>query len=155
MHDWSDKSVDWKGVGDAAEYIETFCKRWARLGGQSKEKYGTVRFYANFGVFNLLSLTHPGYCHYGPYPKWLIHFDIYYSPTIFKWSGLAWIFSKIQPAIYSKAYINAIHRWPHLRAEILVDADYVELIKGVTRREGNDLHVLGWNGEIISTWTTS
>jgi hypothetical protein len=42
-----------------------------------------------------------------------------------------------------------------LREEILVNADHIELIKGVWMKEGNSLHILGWNGEIIATWTTS
>lgn len=153
-HDWGDKDVDWAGIEAAAEYIHSFCKRWGRIGGQSKEKYGTVRFYANFGARSFLSLTHPDYVHYGPYPKWLMNLDIYYGSTILKYTGVQWLLNKIQPIVYNKAYHNALKKWPHLRGEILSDADYLELIKGVTRKEGNDTHVLGWNGEIITTWTS-
>lgn len=155
MHQWGDPNVDWNGINNAAIYIETFCRRWGRLGGHSKEKYGTVRFYVNFGARSFLSLTHPGYVHYRPYPKWLTTLDIYYGDKILKYSGLYFLFSKLQPFIYSLAYHRALKKWPHLRAEILCDADYPELIKGVTRKEGNKLHILGWNGEILTTWTSS
>lgn len=153
MHNWGDKDVDWEGIDDAAECISSFCRLWGRLGGQSKEKYGTVRFYAHFGASSFLSITHPGYCHYGPYPKWLSTFDIYYGNTILKYLGIQFIFSKIQPFIYNLAYQNALKKWPHLEAEILTGADYPELIKGRTQKEGNNLHIIGAKGNILSTWT--
>lgn len=153
MHNWGDKDVDWEGIGDAAYYIESFCNRYGRLEGQSKEKYGTVRFHANFGARSFLSITHPGYCHYGPYPKFMVHFDIYYAPAILKYTGITLLFSYIHPFVYNLAYQRALKKWPHLRTEILSGADYPELIKGVTRKEGNKLHILGWDNEIIATWT--
>jgi hypothetical protein len=154
-HEWGEKDFDWNGLDEAVTYISGFCKKWGRLGGQAKEKWGCVRFYARFGTYSLLSLTHPNYCHYGPYPKWLMTLDIWYGSKILKYTGIRWIFSKIQPIVYNRAYQNALKKWPHLRAEILCDADYLELIKGVTRKEGNDLHVLGWNGEILTTWSSN
>ena len=152
-HIWGDENVDWEGINDAAEYIATFCSRWGRLGGQHKEKWGEVRFYPDF-CHCFLNLTHPGYVHYGRYPKWLMTIDIYYGPSILKYSGLMWFLSKWQPFIYSLAYNKAIKKWPHLRAEILCGADHPELIRGATRKEGNKLHILGWNGEVLSTWET-
>jgi len=155
MHQWGDEDVDWAGINNAAYYISDFCRRWGRLGGHSKEKYGTVRFYANFGASSLLSLSHPGYMHYGPYPNWLSYLDIYYGYNFLKYTGVQFIFSKLQPVVYNMAYNNALKKWPHLRAEILCDADRPEFIKGATRREGKNLHILGWNGEILTTWTSS
>jgi hypothetical protein len=152
MHHWSDKNVDWAGIDDAATYIGEFCKRYGRIGGQYKEKYGTVRFYASF-CSNLLHLTHPGYCHYGPYSNWLANMDIRYGNTFLKWTGILFFMSKWQPFIYNMAYQRAIRKWPHLRTEILSDADYIEMIKGVWRKEGKKTHILGWKGEIVTTWT--
>lgn len=151
MHTWGDKDVDWQGINDAAEYIGEFCKKYGRIGGQTKEKYGTVRFYTDF-CFCILNLTHPGHKHYGPYPKWASTFDIYYGPTALKYTGISWFMSKWQPMIYNMAYQNALKKWPHLRAEILDCADHIEMIKGVWRKEGKKTHILGWKGEIISTW---
>lgn len=108
-----------------------------------------------FGANSFLSLTHPDYVHYWPCPKWLMTLDIYYGNSILKYTGIQWFFNKIQPIVYNRAYQNALKKWPHLRSEILVDADEPELIKGATRREGNELHILGWDGEILSTWTSS
>lgn len=126
MHEWGDKEVDWVGIDDAAEYIGVFCRRWARLGGQAKEKYGTVRFYVNFGRVSLHTLVYPGYV-YNQFPNWLWSLDCkYIGPT------LRFVFGKIsfkwQKYIYRKAYFNAIKKWPHLREEILCCADYKEYI---------------------------
>ena|GEM_PF-3514294 len=151
MHTWGDNNVDWQGINDSAYEIAMFCRRWGRMGGSYKEKFGCVRYYVQF-AHSIFSLTHPGYCHYGPYPEWLMKFDIWYGPRVVRYTGLAWFLKHWQPFIYNLAYQRAIKKRPHLRAEILVDADYPELIKGVTRREGKNLHILGWDGEILSTW---
>lgn len=131
MHHWGDKEVDWQGIGDAAEFIGNYCARWGRFGGQTKEKYGTVRFYASFSVHNLINLTHPGY-HYTwsiwqPYVK----FDNAFGEYIVKYTLLQAFFSWWQPKVYRKAYKLALLRWPHLREEILCCADYPEFLEGL------------------------
>ena len=152
MHTWGDSDVDWAGINNAADYIGSFCKRWGRLGGQTKEKWGTVRFYADFGAHGLFSITHPGYVSYYSVPKWYKWLDLHYGHKIMAYSGLQYLFNLWQPIVYSMAYRNACKKWPHLQAEILSDADYPELIKGHTRREGKDLHILDTKGNIVSTW---
>lgn len=153
MHQWGDEGVDWNGIESAAEYIATFCRRWAFLGGQYKEKYGTVRFYASFGCLSLHNIIYPGY-YYNQFPKWLWNLDCdYIGPC------LRFLFEKLfirwQKFIYNMAYQRALKKWQHLRAEILCGADWIELIKGVTRKEDNTIHILGWNDEIIGGWITS
>lgn len=128
MHKWGDEGVDWKGIDDAASYIGDFCRKWGRLGGQSKEKFGTVRFYAHFGWLNLHTLIYPGYV-YSQFPKWLWHLDIFYFGPVmrvfFERPFLWW-----QKQVYTLAYARALKRWPHLKKEILCCADYSELIPG-------------------------
>lgn len=149
---WGDEKVDWEGIDLAANYISSYCRRYGRLGGHSKEKYGEIRFDASFGYLSLHTLIYPGY-YYSQFPKWLWELDVdYIGPVLQKlFEGL---FVKWQKHIYSKAYIKALKKWPHLRSNILCGADWPELIKGATRREGKDLHVLGLGGEILSTRTT-
>lgn len=153
MHDWDDDRIDWKGINDAVDYISSYCTRWGRLGGQAKEKYGTVRFYCNFGWLSLHTLLYPGHV-YSQFPKWLWALDIEYITPV-----LSFLFERLfvwwQQKIYNRAYQNALKKWPHLREEILRGASYVELIKGATRLDGNKLHVLGSKGEIIATWIRS
>ena len=149
---WGDETHDWKAVGDAANYISSFCRRWGRLGGQSKEKYGSVRFYALFGGLSLHTLIYPGY-HFNQFPKWFWNLDCRYISRIMDFF-FGKLFFKWQKVIYNKAYQNAIKKWPHLRGYILCDADYPEWIKGVTKREGKYLHIVDIDGTILSTWET-
>jgi hypothetical protein len=127
---------------------------YVRRGGKPVWCGNSVRFYAMFGVRNMHSLTHPGWANYAWYPKWLIRFDTTVMPHVFKWTGMRRAFSVWQPFVYSLAYKRALRRWPHLQAEILCDADWPELIRGHTRRDGNDLHILDTDGKVVSTWTT-
>lgn len=150
MHEWGDKDVDWRGIDDAADYIATYCRRWGRLGGQHKEKYGTVRFYAHFGHLSLHGLIYPGYV-YCQFPPWLSRIDrATQRPLQFCFGSL---FYWNQRRVYSRAYRNAVKLWPHLQVEILSDADYPEFIAGHTRQDGKDLHILDTNGKIVATWT--
>lgn len=42
-HDWSDNDFDWSALEQACIYLETNCKRWARMVIHTKEKYGEMR----------------------------------------------------------------------------------------------------------------
>lgn len=127
MHSWGDENVDWNGINDAAEYIGRFCRKWGRIGGQFKEKYGTVRFYATFGYLNLHTLIYPGYV-YSQFPSWLWSADLEYIGPFLRFF-LGKLFIRWQKYIYNKAYCRAVKQWPHLRGEILCCADYSEFIK--------------------------
>lgn len=129
MHTWGNKDVDWKGIDDVATYLATFCRRWGRLGGQTKEKFGTVRFYASFGWISLHTLVYPGYV-YSQFPKWLWDLDCYYIAPVLQFLFTR-PFIKWQHYIYKEAYKNALRNWPHLREEILRCADWPELLEGV------------------------
>lgn len=151
MHSWDDKDVDWKGINAAADYIGEFCRKWGRLGGQSKEKYGTVRFYVNFRTISLHSIFLPGYYHYAWFPKWLIKLDLYYiSPILNTLFGR--IVFEYQHRIYNLAYTRALKKWPHLQGEILTDVHYPEYLPKHHRVEGNKTHLLDTEGKIVSTW---
>lgn len=127
MHSWGDEDVDWVAISGAANYIGTFSRKWGRIGGQYKEKWGTVRFYASLGWLSLHTLTHPGYV-YSQYPDWLWKLDCkYISPLLMFLFGKPFI--NWQIFVYRKAYANALKRWPHIREEILVDADYKEYLR--------------------------
>lgn len=126
MHRWGDKDADWKGIDQAAKFIHDYCVKWGRLGGSYKEKYGTVRFYAQFGYLSLHTLVYPGYA-YNQFPTWLFSLDINYITTIL--SPLEKLFYKWQKKVYIRAYKEAVIRWPHLREEILSGADESEWLK--------------------------
>lgn len=128
-HRWGGGFEYFGEVGEAAEEIGMFLKRWGRVGViQTKEKYGTARVYLSFGWSQMFSITHPGYV-YSRYPQWLWKFDIYYiskvvrlfNPIVVRWHHF----------LYRLAYRRAIAKYPMIREEILCGADYSELLEGL------------------------
>ncbi len=130
MHDWSEEIFDWAGLDKAIDYLDKNLRFWGRISVyQAKEKFGTARIYCSLGWNSLLGITHPGYYHYRPYPKWLMIFDIYVLSRII--SSLNFIILPYHEWLYKKVYSNAVKKWPHLKKEILCCADYSELLKGI------------------------
>lgn len=150
MHNWGDENVDWEGINDAASFIADYCRKWGRLSAHGKEKYGTVRVYVGFGHISLHGLVYPGYV-YNQFPAWLWTLDCDYIGRVLQFF-FEKPFTKWQIFIYNKAYQHALHKWPHLRAEILVDADYLEYIRGATQIKGRHTIIVGWNGEPLGSW---
>lgn len=71
----------------------------------------------------LMHLLKPNHIYYR-FPKWVRKVD-YCIPT-------HWLNPIIHPFfcwLYTRAYGNALKKWPHLRLEILSGADYHELLK--------------------------
>lgn len=131
MHSYGDENVDWNGINESARYIGENLKKWGRINvRQYKEKFGTVRVYCSLGWRNLLGITHPGYCHYRPYPEWLKILDIFYLskaiPVLFNW-----IIVPYHKWLYRKSYSDMVKKYPHLKEEILCMADYDEFLKGL------------------------
>lgn len=132
MHSWGDENVDWDGINNSVEYIGINLRRWGRIGvTQYKEKYGTVRVYISFGLGwrNLLNITHPGWVHYRCYPQWLSTFDHFVLSRIIPY--LNYIVVPYHKWLYRKLYRDMIHKYPHLKGEILCCADYPELLKNL------------------------
>lgn len=126
MHDWSDSSVDWKGIDDAARWIATQLVRYGRVNVRDyKEKWGTVRVYLSFGWHQFHSITHPRHC-YSRYPKWLWHLDCKYGNLILR--PISQPVLRYQTWLYRKVYQLAVKKWPHLEKEITRAADYRELL---------------------------
>ena len=129
MHCYGDKNVDWEGIDESAQYIGENLKKWGRVNvRQWKEKFGTVRVYCSLGWKNLLNITHPGYVHYRPYPKWLMTFDIFYLSRIIPFL-FNWFIVPYHKWLYRKLYFDMVKKYSHLKEEILCMADYDELLK--------------------------
>jgi hypothetical protein len=158
MRKWEDEDFDWKGLNDCIYYISYYCRKYARLGGDAKEKYRQVRFYAHFGNLCLHSIVYPGYV-YNQFPKWLWNIDCKYIGPALQFC-LEKPFVKWQMFIYSRAYTNAVHKWSHLRAEILCGADYLDLLPKFTHTTTceicykSTIHVLGWDSEYVGARTS-
>lgn len=129
VHTWGDEDFDWKALTDCEDIMWRYGTRIGRVGGQIKEKYGTLRYYAHFGNFDMHNLFYPGYV-YVKLPRWFhYYFEEKFLKPIYKWSGLNWLFSKWQVFWYSFAYNKACKKHPHIVNEILGTADHPQLIK--------------------------
>jgi hypothetical protein len=130
MHTWSEEDFDWESLDKAIDYIHRNLVRWGRINvRQSKEKFGTARIYCSLGWTSLLSITHPGYMHYRPYPKWLVKFDIYVLSRIIPY--LNYVVLPYHKWLYRKIYSNAVKSYPHIKEEITCMADFRDLLKGL------------------------
>lgn len=116
-HDWSDKTFDWKSL-NAAEYeASEIMLKYARIGVNSKEKYGTIRWSIYLFDGHMGDLTHPGY-YYSRYPDWLFRFDQKYRPLF--WLKLPIVFW--QTLVLQYAFSVVCNKYPHIIKEILCDA---------------------------------
>lgn len=138
-HEWGDASFDWKGLDDAGVIIGQMCRRYGFFGGQIKEKWGCLRFYVNWSSLSLHSIFYAGhYYREGRLSVWLDRIDIkYIEPTLEKFLGSIWF--RWQRIVYNWAYQRALKKYPHLRDEILRDADCPEFITG-----GMEVHNKYW-----------
>lgn len=101
---------------------------WGRIGVDSKEKFGTARIYVTFWEGTLHGMLYPGYC-FSRFPKWLWSFDLLFIGPFLRWIRLQKLVYWYQIKIYSKAYSRAIKRFPKMKIELVVAADYEEFIK--------------------------
>jgi len=127
-HYWDD--VDWKGITAAGRFIGDNLRRYGRVSVfQVKEKFGEVVVACSLGVSSLLQLTHPGYCYYKPYPKWLMRLDIYViSPML---SPLNYMVMPYHKWLYRYVYKLSLRKWPHLKCEILGGAEWPCYLRGL------------------------
>jgi len=129
MHYWGDKGVDFHGIGESADEIGEFLVKWGRVNVRdTKEKYGTARVYLSFGWHQLHSVTHPRHM-YSRYPDWLWKLDCRYLYKIFQL--LNYIVIPYHIWLYKLAYKRAVIKRPHLVAEIICGADFIELLKDI------------------------
>lgn len=128
-HNWSEKDFDWDSLNKAILYIGRTLRRCRVSVHQYKEKYGTARVYcAGLGIRQLHDLFYPGY-YSSQFPDWLWKLDIYYGKYIVGWMNIFMI--PFHKWLYRKVYQTAVDRYPHLKEEILVMADYQELVEGI------------------------
>lgn len=123
MHVWGDENVDWDGINEAALYIGTTLIRYGRVPvTDMKEKWGTVRVYLTFGWWTLYTVIRPNYMWVPKHLKWANKIPMHW---------LNFIIVPLQMKLYRIVYKRAIKKWPHLKEEIISDADYPELLEGL------------------------
>lgn len=114
FHYWGD-DFDWNSLYEAEKEIRRIV-RFARVGLNSKEKYGTLRY--DFRLFegSIHSITHPGH-YYIRYPK-----HMYGFVTTRFLSFLEPLICSIQVAFIKLAFTIVCRRYPHIVKEIVSDA---------------------------------
>jgi hypothetical protein len=123
-HDWSDESFDWNALNGAAQYLEDNCRRWARLGIWTKEKWGTLRVSTTAAFATqydfIYGLFHPGSVSYR-WPRW---FRIYIDWPVGKFLeriGALSLARRYQRRILKRFWNKAAEKWPHIKDEIMAE----------------------------------
>lgn len=115
----------------AAQFIGEYLLKWGRVPVRDyKEKYGTVRVYCSLGWHHLHDIFYSGHA-YSRFPRWLWLFDLRYGPKVLKYSGLSHLSFVFHKALYRRAYKLAIKKYPEIRENILVTADWKEFLEGL------------------------
>ena len=128
MHMWSDKDFDWKQLYESIEKIDSYMRFWGRIGVISKEKFGTARICVTFWDGTLHGLLYPGYF-FSQFPRWLWSFDLRFISPFTHWVGLSKLVNWYQKKIYAMAYSRAIKAFPKIKIQLVIAADFEELIK--------------------------
>lgn len=127
IHQWGEENFDWKGLDEAGWYIGRWLRTWTRLSVfDIKEKFGSLRIYCHFGWDCFYSIWRPSHCWISPW--WPYRLDLAVSKYVMPIINILII--PLQKKAYVWRYKKAVEKWPHLRDEILSDADYGELFEG-------------------------
>lgn len=128
MHQWGDKWFEEFGsqLDQAVDFVSTYCRRYGRFGGQTKEKFGTLRFYVMFH-YGIHDLFYPGY-YFIQWGKILSTLDNKIYRTKF-FNPIRNVIRKYQTFVYTRAYKLAARKWPAIKTEIYVMADCHDLLQ--------------------------
>lgn len=126
-HQWGDTDFDWKALDDASYYIQDNCRRYARLGLWTKEKYGTLRISDTCAYWNywpIHSLFYPGHAYYR-WNKRLIGWMEYPLAEVFMFLRITRLVNWYQKAVLKFFWTRAAKKWPHISEEILDEYDWI------------------------------
>lgn len=125
-HEWGDPDFDWKALDDAGWYIEKNCRRWARMGIWTKEKYGTLRISdtcAYWSYWPIHEMFYPGYVYYR-WPKWMIKWIEYPLAEVFMFLRITKLINRYQTWVLKFFWRRAAKKWAHISEEILSEYDF-------------------------------
>jgi hypothetical protein len=121
MHEWGEEDFDWEALDEACLYLSSQCRRWARFGVWTKEKWGTLRVEttcAFFGEWPLHNLVNPGYVRY-TWSRWIMLYIDIPLGKVLKLIGVTHLIQKFQVAAFKFFWKKAAKKWPHIKDEIL------------------------------------
>ena len=126
-HIWGDPDVDWDALNNACHYLEQQCRRWARMGVWTKEKYGTMRVSTTCAYFTRYDFIHhifyPGYVRY-VWPSWFRTYIDWPVGCMLDKLGIIRLINKYQTAVLKYFWKRAAAKWPHISDEILDEFDW-------------------------------
>lgn len=127
-HEWGDTDFDWKALDDASYYIQDNCRRWARLGLWTKEKYGTLRVSTTCAYFMEYDFIHhifyPGHAYYR-LPRWFRTYIDWPFGKAMRIIGVVRLLQMYQHAVLKYFWKRAAKKWPHIAEEILDEYDWI------------------------------
>lgn len=126
-HEWGDLDFDWNALDDACRYLEKNCKKWARMGIWTKEKYGTMRVSTTcawFGTEPFQNFFYPGYARC-MFPRWFrAHIDFPLGEVLYK-LRITKVIQWYQLRVLKYFWLRAAAKWPHIAEEILDEYEWI------------------------------
>jgi hypothetical protein len=141
MHEWGDEDFNWQEFNKVLEFFWERSQKY-RIGGQIKEKYGTLRWYAVFSLRGLHDIFWPGHVYFyryrqptswNKYIRWaqpVLQYPLMWIDRLLKnCNWLQRVIREYQVKKYIETYEIAIKKWPEFTKEIMMMADHQELLK--------------------------
>lgn len=120
-HEWGD-DFDFGAIDAAGNYLSDNCRKYARLGIWTKEKYGTLRVSTTCAYFIEYDFIHhifyPGYIRY-KFPLWFHTYIDRPFGKLMRILGVIKLIQMYQHAVLKHFWKKAATLWPHVSAEIL------------------------------------
>lgn len=121
-HIWGDEDLDWAALDEACHYVWKQCRRWARMGVWTKEKYGTMRVSLTCAYFTEYDFLHhifwPGHA-YIHWPRWFRAYVDWPFGKLMKKIGVVYLLQRYQNWVLKRVWLRAAKKWPHIREEIM------------------------------------
>lgn len=116
-------------LSEAADMIRNHLVKYGRVNvTQAKEKFGTVRVYCTLGFYSFHCITHPGRV-WIQYPRWIYILDLSIGVRVM--SVVNKVVVPYHKWLYRQAYKKAIQKLPFIKEEIVIHADYPDLLEGL------------------------
>ncbi len=124
-HKWGE-DFDWDALNEACSYLEKNCRRWARMGIWTKEKYGTMRVSTTcawFGMEPFQNVFYPGYVR-AMFPRWFRKYIDLPLGTLLSKLRITRFIQWYQYSVLKYFWKKAAKKWPHIAEEILDEYEW-------------------------------
>jgi hypothetical protein len=119
----------WKDIGTVLDTLDFWGYRVGRIGGQIKEKYGSIRWYADIrganSLHDIVKAGHAGF-RWGADDNFFMSLLNNFSKAYI--SPFSFLIFKYRCFMYGLAFYIAWHKCPNIKDEILSAADHDEFL---------------------------